>query len=325
MVYAIRLHAPGGVEQMVWQEFEVPAPGPGEVTIAHVAAGLNFIDVYHRTGLYPQPSYPCGLGMEAAGVVEAVGAGVSHLKVGDRVAYMWRELGAYAEKRTMSAERVVLLPDAVSEEEAASVMLKGMTVWYLLTRTYPVTKDTALLLHAAAGGVGTLFCQWAREIGATVIATAGSPEKAALAEAYGATHVIEYKHENIAARVKELTGGTGVDVVYDSVGKDTFTASLDSLRPLGLMVSYGNASGPVSPFSPQELAKRGSLYFTRPGLGDYTRTQADYCEAANAVLSRVADGRLKVEIGQRFALKDVGAAHTALEAGKTTGATILKV
>lgn len=323
MVHAIRLEAPGGVEQMRWQEVAVPAPGPGEVTIAQAAAGLNFIDVYHRTGLYPQPVYPCGLGMEAAGTVEAVGAGVSHLKVGDRVAYMWRELGAYAEKRTLSAERVVVLPDAVSEEEAASVMLKGMTVWYLLTRTYPVTKETVLLLHAGAGGVGTLFCQWAREIGATVIATAGSPEKAALAEAYGATHVIEYKREDVAARARELTGGRGVDVVYDSVGQDTFFASLDSLRPLGLMVSYGNASGPVPAFSPQELAKRGSLYFTRPGLGDYTRTPADYFEAANAVLSRVADGRLKVEIGQRFALKDTGAAHTALEAGKTTGATVL--
>lgn len=321
--HAIRLQNPGGVDQMLWQAVDVPAPAAGEVTIAQVAAGLNFIDVYHRTGLYPQPAYPCGVGMEAAGVVEAVGEGVSHLKVGDRVAYMWRELGAYAEKRTMRAERVVKLPEGVSEEQAASVMLKGMTVWYLLTRTYKVTKDTTLLVHAAAGGVGTLLCQWAREIGATVIGTAGSAEKAALAKQYGATHVIEYKREDIATRVRELTANAGVDVVYDSVGKDTFFASLDSLKPLGLMVSYGNASGPVPAFAPQELAKRGSLFFTRPGLYDYTRTDAEYLDAAEAVLARVADGRLQVETGQRFALKDAAKAHTALEAGKTTGATVL--
>ena len=325
MTHAIRLMAPGGVEQMVWQAVEVAAPGPGEVTIRQSAVGLNFIDVYHRTGLYPQPAYPCGLGMEAAGVVEAVGTGVTHVAVGDPVAYMHREPGAYAERRTMDAERVVRLPEGVSAEQAAAVMLKGMTVWYLLTRTYAVTKDTTLLVHAAAGGVGLLLCQWAREIGATVIGTVGSAEKAALARAHGAMHVVEYKREDIAARVRALTGGKGVDVAYDSVGKDTFTASLDSLKPLGLMVSYGNASGPLPPFEALELTKRGSLFFTRPGLMDYTRGIADYRAAAEAVLSRVADRRLVVEIGQRFALRDVAEAHTALEAGKTSGATVMVV
>lgn len=325
MAYAMRLMAAGGVEQMQWQEVAVPAPDAGDVTLRHTAVGLNFIDVYHRTGLYPQPCYPCGLGMEAAGVVEAVGEGVDHLKVGDRVAYMVRTLGAYSERRTMEAERVVRIPDAVSDEQAAAVMLKGMTVWYLVTRTYAVTADTTMLVHAAAGGVGTLLCQWARDLGATVIGTAGSAEKAALARAHGATHVVEYKREDIVQRVRALTDGVGVDVVYDSVGKDTFTASLDSLKPLGLMVSYGNASGPLPPINALELTKRGSLFFTRPGLVDYTRLLADYRAAAEAVFARVADGRLQVEIGQRFALRDAAAAHKALEAGATMGATVLTV
>lgn len=325
MAYAMRLMAAGGVEQMQWQEVAVPAPDAGDVTLRHTAVGLNFIDVYHRTGLYPQPCYPCGLGMEAAGVVEAVGQGVDHLKVGDRVAYMVRTLGAYSERRTMEAERVVRIPDAVSDEQAAAVMLKGMTAWYLLTRTYAVTADTTMLVHAAAGGVGTLLCQWARDLGATVIGTVGSAEKAALARAHGATHVVEYKREDIVQRVRALTDGAGVDVVYDSVGKDTFTASLDSLKPLGLMVSYGNASGPLPPINALELTKRGSLFFTRPGLVDYTRLLADYRAAAEAVFARVADGRLQVEIGQRFALRDAAAAHKALEAGATMGATVLTV
>lgn len=325
MAYAIRLMAAGGVEQMQWQEVDVPAPRAGEVTLRHTAVGLNFIDVYHRTGLYPQPSYPCGLGMEAAGVVEAVGEGVGHLQVGDRVAYMVRALGAYSERRTMEAERVVRIPDAVSEEQAAAVMLKGMTAWYLLTRTYAVTAHTTMLVHAAAGGVGTLLCQWAHALGATVIGTVGSAEKAALARTHGATHVVEYKREDIAQRVRSLTDGVGVDVVYDSVGKDTFTASLDSLKPLGMMVSYGNASGPLPPFNALELTKRGSLFFTRPGLVDYTQQLADYRAAAEAVFARVADGRLQVEIGQRFALRDAAAAHKALEAGATMGATVLFV
>ncbi len=310
---------------MQWQQVDVPAPAAGEVTIAQKAVGLNFIDVYHRSGLYPQPAYPCGLGMEAAGVVAAVGEGVTHLKVGDRVAYMHRELGAYAEQRTMSAERVVRLPDAVSFEDAASVMLKGMTAWYLLTRTYAVNKGTVMLVHAAAGGVGTLLCQWASALGATIIGTAGSPEKAALAKQYGAQHVVEYKREAIATRVRELTDGRGVDVVYDSVGKDTYEASLASLKPRGLFVSYGNASGALPPINALDFTKHGSLFFTRPGLMDYTREIEEYRAAAEAVLSRVADGRLKVEIGQRFALADAAAAHVALEAGKTTGATVLSV
>lgn len=325
MRHAIRLTAPGGVEQLAWQEVDVPAPMAGEVTIRQEAVGLNFIDVYHRTGLYAQPSYPCGIGMEAAGVVEAAGADVRHVKAGDRVAYMCREPGAYAERRTMRAERVVKLPDAVSAEQAASVMLKGMTAWFLLNRTFQAGKGSTLLVHAAAGGVGTLLCQWARELGARVIGTAGSAEKAALAKAAGAAEVIEYKREEIVARVRELTGGEGVDAVYDSVGKDTFFASLDALKPLGLMVSYGNASGPVPPFSPLELTKRGSLFLTRPSLMDYTRRIEDYRAAAEAVLARVADGRLKVAIGQRFALRDAAQAHTLLEAGETTGATVFRV
>ncbi len=323
MTHAIRLIGAGGIDQMQWQAVDVPAPKAGEVTVRQTAAGVNFIDVYHRTGLYKQPSYPCGIGMEAAGVIEAVGEGVSQFMVGDHVAYMVRDLGAYAERRTLSAERLVKVPEGMRDDVAGGVLLKGMTVWYLLTRTYKVKPGTTMLVHAAAGGVGTLLCQWARELGAHIIASVGNEEKGEIARAHGAHEVIYYKRENIAERVRALTNGEGVDVVYDSVGASTFTASLDSLKRLGMMVSYGTASGPVPDFSPLELTKRGSLFFTRPGLMDYTYAIEDYREAAEAVLSRVADGRLRVMIGQRFALKDAGKAHAALEAGETVGLTVL--
>jgi len=283
---------------------------------------LNFIDVYFRTGLYPQP-LPGGLGQEAAGTIEAVGAGVTDFKEGDRVAYAGRPNGAYSEARVMPADILVKLPDSISFDTAAGMMLQGMTVQYLLRQTYPLKGGETILFHAAAGGIGLIASQWARALGVTMIGTVSSDEKAALAKANGCTYVINYKTENFVERVKEITAGKGVPVVYDSIGKDTFTGSLDCLSPRGLMVSFGNASGPVSPFGLNELVSRGSLYLTRPSLGNYVATREQLDATAGDLFSMVESGKVSIEINQRYALKDVGQAHIDLESRKTTGSTIL--
>jgi NADPH2:quinone reductase len=290
--------------------------------VRHAACGLNYIDVYFRTGLYPQP-LPAGLGMEASGVVEAVGSGVTHLQVGERVAYAGRPPGAYAEARVMPAEILVRLPDAIDFESAAGMMLQGMTVQYLFRRTFPLNGGETILFHAAAGGVGLIACQWARALGVTMIGTVGSEEKAALAKAHGCTHVINYKTQDFVAEVKEITGGKGVPVVYDSIGNDTFIGSLDCLSPLGTMVSFGSASGPVPPFSLNELASRGSLYITRPTLFTHTAKRENLDAMAGELFAMVASGRVKIDTTQRYALGDVAQAHRDLEARKTTGSVIL--
>ena len=322
MSKAIRISRVGGPEVMEYVEVEVGAPGPGEVRVRHAACGLNYIDVYFRNGAYPQPM-PAGLGMEAAGVIEAVGPDVAHLHVGDRVAYAARPPGAYAEERVMSAAHVVRLPASIDFETAAAMMLQGLTVQYLLRRTYPLRGGETILFHAAAGGVGLIACQWARAMGVTMIGTVGSDEKAALAKAHGCAHVINYNKENFVERVREITGGAGVPVVYDSIGKDTFTASLDCLAPLGMLVSFGAASGPVPPFSMQELASRGSLYVTRPTLFTYIAKRNDLEQMAAELFAMVDSGKIKIAVNQRYALKDVAQAHRDLEARKTTGSTIL--
>lgn len=319
---AIRIAATGGPEVMEYVEVEAPAPGPGEARIVQHAIGLNFIDVYFRTGLYPQP-LPGGLGKEGAGVVEAVGEGVTHVKPGDRVAYAGGPLGAYASARTMPARFLVKLPDAIAFDTAAAMMLQGLTVQYLLRQTYPVKAGDTILFHAAAGGVGLIACQWARALGVTLIGTVGSKEKGELALRHGAAHVINYNDEDIVARVREITGGKGVPVVYDSVGKDTFTASLDCLRPRGLMVSFGNASGAVPPFAPAELSKRGSLFLTRPTLFDYMATQEEQEAMTSDLFEMVASGQVAVEVRQSFPLAQAADAHRALEARRTTGSTVL--
>lgn len=319
---AIRIKQNGGPEVMELVDVELGQPGPGEALVRHAACGLNYIDVYFRTGAYPQP-LPAGLGMEGAGTVEAVGEGVTHIKPGDRVAYAGRPPGAYAEARNMPAQFLVKLPDAISFETAAAMMLQGLTVEYLFNRTYPLKGGETILFHAAAGGVGLIACQWAKAIGVTMIGTVGSEEKAELARAHGCAHVINYKTENFAERVKQITGGRGVPVVYDSIGKDTFTGSLDCLQPLGMMVSFGSASGPVPPFSIAELANRGSLYITRPTLFSHITKRETLDEMANNLFAMVTSGKVKIEINQRYALKDVAKAHTDLEARKTTGSTIL--
>jgi NADPH2:quinone reductase len=322
MTKAIQCFSNGGPEVMSYVDVEVGEPGPGEVRIRHHAIGLNYIDVYFRTGLYPQP-LPAGLGMEGAGVIEAVGANVTHVKAGDRVAYATRPPGAYAEARVMPAEALVKLPDSISFDTAAAMMLQGLTVQYLFHRTFPLKGGETILFHAAAGGVGLIACQWARALGVTMIGTVGSDEKGELAKAHGCTHIINYNKENFVERVKEITGGKGVPVVYDSIGKDTFIGSLDCLSPLGTMVSYGSASGPVPPFSLNELASRGSLFVTRPTLFSYAAKRSDL-EAMAADLFRMVDsGKVKIEINQRYALSDVQQAHSDLEARKTTGSTIL--
>lgn len=322
MAKAIRIHKAGGPEVLSWEDVAVDKPGQGQILIRHGAVGLNYIDVYHRTGLYPL-TYPSGIGMEGAGTVEAVGPDVTGLKPGDRVAYASAPLGAYAETRLMPADKVVRLPDTISDRDAAAMMLQGMTVEYLVRRTYPVKRGDTVLIHAAAGGIGLIFCQWAKHIGATVIGTVGSDEKAKLAKAHGCDHAIVYTREDFAKRVKEITNGAGVPVVYDSIGKDTFEASLDCLRPRGLMVSFGNASGPVPPFSPAILGAKGSLYLTRPSLGAYTASRADLEESAGALFGVVTSGAVKIPINQTYALKDAAQAHRDLEARKTTGSTIL--
>ncbi|HXG27454.1 MAG TPA: quinone oxidoreductase [Nevskiales bacterium] len=322
MSHAIRIKHTGGPEVMQWMTVTVGAPGPGEVRIRNTAIGLNFIDCYHRSGLYALP-LPSGLGMEAVGVVEALGRDVEGLRPGDRVATIGPPVGAYAEQRLMPAARVVRVPDGVDDRTAAAAIFKGLTAHYLIFRTWPVKSGERILVHAAAGGVGQILCQWARQLGATVIGTVGSEEKAALALSRGCHHVINYNREDFARRVREITHGEGVDVVYDSVGQATFEGSLDCLRPMGLLASFGNASGPVPPFDPLVLMKKGSLYFTRASLMDYTKKREDLVAGASAVFEALAKGIIRVEIGQTYPLREAAQAHADLEARKTTGSTLL--
>ncbi len=322
MTKAVRMNRVGGPEVMELVEVALGAPGPGEAQVRHEAIGLNYIDVYFRSGLYPQP-LPAGLGLEGAGVVEAVGEGVTHVKVGDRVAYAGRPNGAYAQARNMPADVLLVLPDSIGFETGAAMMLQGLTVQYLFHRTVALKAGDTVLFHAAAGGVGLIACQWAKVLGVTLIGTVGSDEKGALALAHGASHVINYNKENFVERVRELTGGKGVSVVYDSIGKDTFIGSLDCLAPLGMMVSFGNASGPVPEFSLQELASRGSLFITRPSLMSYMAKREDLEASAKSLFGVVASGEVKIEVRQRYNLDQVALAHTELEARKTTGSSIL--
>jgi len=320
--HAIRFHQTGGPEVLSWEDVDLPAPAPGEATVRHHAVGLNYIDTYHRTGLYPL-ILPSGIGMEGAGVVEAVGEGVGEVKVGDRVAYAGGPLGAYAEVRNIPAHRLLKLPDSISFATGAAMMLQGLTAAYLLRKTYRVQPGDAVLIHAAAGGVGLIACQWAKALGATVIGTVGSPAKAELARAHGCDHVINYSSENFTQRVREITAGEGVAVVYDGVGKDTFIGSLDSLRPLGMMVSYGNASGPVPPLDLLLLSQKGSLFITRPTIATYTAKRADLEALGAELFDAVVSGKVRIEVNQTYALKDAAQAHRDLEARKTTGSTIL--
>ncbi len=320
--HAIRIESPGGPEAMQWQEVEIGDPGPGEVRLRQTAVGLNYIDVYHRTGLYPVAT-PFTLGMEGAGVVDAVGADVTDLKEGDRVAYADNPIGAYAESRLMAADRLVPLPDAISDEIAAAIMLKGLTAQYLLRSTFRVEAGHTILFHAAAGGVGLLACQWARHLGATVIGTVGSPDKAELAKAHGCDHPINYRTEDFVARVAEITGGAKCDVVYDSVGADTFMRSLDCLKPMGMLASFGQSSGKVEPLDTGILAMKGSLFLTRPTLFVYMARREDLLAASAEMFDLVERDILKVQINQRYPLKDAAQAHRDLEARKTTGSTIL--
>lgn len=321
-VKAIRIERNGGPEVLQWASVELPAPQEKEVTIRQKAVGLNFIDIYFRNGLYSNP-LPHGLGFEASGIVEAVGSGVTHLKVGDRVAYGQSPLGAYAEARNVPADRVVRIPDGVTFEQAAAMMLKGLTCWYLLRQTYRVHEGQTILFHAAAGGVGLYACQWARALGVKLIGTVSSPEKAALAKENGAWEVIDYSHEDVVQRVLELTNGQKVPVVYDGVGKDTWERSLDCLQPRGLMVSFGNASGPVTGVNLATLASKGSLYVTRPVLGAYVPTQETMQGAADEMFELVLQGKIKPLIGQRFPLDQVAKAHEELAGRRTTGSTVL--
>lgn len=322
MPKAIRFSTAGGPDVMQYVDVEVGEPGPGEIRVRHHAVGLNYIDVYFRTGQYPQP-LPGGLGMEGAGVVEAAGPGVTHLKPGDRVAYACKPPGAYAEARIMPADGVVRLPESIDFETGAAMMLQGLTVQYLFHRTFPLKGGETILFHAAAGGVGLIACQWARAIGVNMIGTVGSDEKGELAKAHGCAHVINYNKENFVERVRELTGGKGVPVVYDSIGASTFTGSLDCLAPLGMMVSFGSASGPVPPVNLGELASRGSLYITRPTLFSYTARREDLESMAAHLFEMVSSGKVKIEINQRYPLRDAATAHADLESRRTTGSTIL--
>lgn len=322
MPKAIRIHATGGPEVLRWEDVPVGDPGEGQARVRHTAVGVNFIDTYHRSGLYPLP-LPTGLGSEAAGVVEAVGPGVTVVRPGDRVAYAGGPPGSYAEARLIPAHILVPIPDGVSDRTAAAVMLKGMTAQYLVRRTYKVRPGETVLFHAAAGGVGLIACQWLKALGATVIGTVGSDEKAAIARAHGCDHVVVSTREDIAKRVREITGGAGVPVVYDSVGKDTFLASLDCLRPLGLLVSFGNSSGKVPPFDPGILAQKGSLYFTRPTLATYTATRADLDATARDVFDVIRDGTVKVEIRHTYPLADAERVHRDLEGRRTVGSIVM--
>ena len=322
MPHAIRIHEHGGPEVLRWEEVPTPAPGPGEALVRHAAVGLNYIDVYFRTGLYKPPGLPCVIGMEGAGTVEAVGPGVTEVAPGDRVAYASAPIGAYAEVRTIKADRLVKLPDDIGFETAAAMMLQGMTAEYLLRRTFPVKPGQTILIHAAAGGVGLIMCQWAKQLGATVIGTVGSDEKAEIARAHGCDFPIVYTREDFVARVREITEGKMLPVVYDSVGRETFLKSMDCLAPLGLFVSFGNASGAVPPFDIGLLAAKGSLFLTRPTLVTYTAKREDLLASANALFEVVRSGAVKIEVNQRFALKDAAEAHRALEGRRTTGSTI---
>lgn len=322
MTKAIRIHEHGGPEKLKWEEVSVGKPKEGEVRLRQTAVGLNFIDVYQRTGLYPIKDLPAVIGMEAAGVIEEVGPGVTGFKKGDRVAYTMG-LGAYAQERVMGTSRLVPLPEGIDERTAASMMLKGMTAYYLLHRTYKVRKGDTILVYAAAGGVGLIMCQWAKHLGATVIGCVGSEEKAKLAKANGCDHPILYRTENVVERVKEITGGEGVPVAYDSVGKATFMVSLDCLRPLGILATFGNSSGPVEPFSPAILAPKGSLYVTRQTLATHTRTRELMQECADSLFDVVKKGAVKIAINQIYSLAETAKAHTDLEARKTTGSTVL--
>jgi len=323
MVHAIRIHKTGGPEVLSWEEVELGKPGPGEARIRQTAVGLNFIDTYNRGGIYPV-AMPTVLGNEAAGIIEELGPGVTDLKIGDRVAYGNAPIGSYAEARLIPAGRLVKLPDGVSDQQAAAIMLKGLTAWYLLRQTYRVKPGETILFHAAAGGVGSLACQWARHLGVTVIGTS-STSKMALAKSHGAAHVIDYTKEDFAKRVIEITDGKKLPVVYDGVGKDTWAQSLDCLAPLGLMVSFGQSSGLVPPFSINILTGKGSLYVTRPTLAHYVPTTEKLRNAAKEMFDLVAAGILKIDIGQTFPLKDAAEAHRALEGRKTTGSTVLVV
>jgi len=324
MTKAIQINEAGGADKLIWTDIEVGDPGTGEIRIKQNACGLNYIDIYVRSGLYPIESYPATIGMEAAGVIEAVGEGVTDFAVGDRVAYPM-VLGGYAEARVMSTAKVVKLPDGITDETAAAMMLKGLTAHYLLFRTYKMQPGDNILVYAAAGGVGLILCQWAKKLGATVIGCVGDEEKAALAQANGCDHPILYRDENIPARVKELTNGEGVSVAYDSIGKATFMDSLDSLKPFGTLATYGNASGKVEPFDPGILAPRGSLYVTRPTLGTHTATRELLTEGTDRLFATVQSGDVKISINQTYALSDARQAHEDLEARKTTGSTVFTV
>ncbi|MEX0583969.1 MAG: quinone oxidoreductase [Sneathiella sp.] len=314
----------GGPEVMKWQDIELGSPGKGEVRLRHTAVGLNFIDVYFRTGLYPAP-LPLTTGMEAAGVIEELGEGVSGFKVGDRVAYAGRPIGAYAEARVMPADNLIKLPDSIDDKTGAAMMLQGMTTEYLLQRTFHVKQGDTILFHAAAGGVGLFACQWARHIGATVIGTVGSEEKAELAKAHGCAHTILYREEDFQKRVMEITDGKGVPVVYDAVGQQTFEKSLDCLAPRGLMVSFGNSSGPVKNFDLAVLGAKGSLYVTRPSLMTYNAKRVDLEKSAGDLMDLVGSGAIKVNIGQTYPLSEARKAHEDLEGRKTTGSTVFTV
>jgi len=324
MTKAIQINEAGGADKLIWTDIEVGDPGTSEIRIKQNACGLNYIDIYVRSGLYPIESYPATIGMEAAGVIEAVGEGVTDFAVGDRVAYPM-VLGGYAETRVMSTAKVVKLPDGITDETAAAMMLKGLTAHYLLFRTYKVQPGDNILVYAAAGGVGLILCQWAKILGATVIGCVGNEEKAALAQANGCDHPILYRDENIPARVKELTNGEGVSVAYDSIGKATFMDSLDSLKPFGTLATYGNASGKVEPFDPGILAPRGSLYVTRPTLGTHTATRELLTEGTDRLFATVQSGDVKISINQTYALSDARQAHEDLEARKTTGSTVFTI
>ncbi|WP_213302984.1 quinone oxidoreductase family protein [Paraburkholderia sacchari] len=326
MAKVVKFYETGGPEVLRFEDVDVGEPGPGEVRIRHVAVGLNFADTYFRGGTYVVP-LPAGLGNEAAGVVEAIGAGVTHLAVGDRVSYTGfiNTLGAYSTERLISAELLIKLPEAISCEAAAAMTMRGLSAAYLLRRIYPFKAGDAVLLHAAAGGVGLIVSQWAKLLGLTVIGTVSTSAKAEVARAHGCDHTINYSHEDVAKRVRELTGGTGVSVVFDSVGKDTFMSSLDSLKRRGLMVCVGTASGKIPPFDPQILARKGSVYMTRPGLADYIADPAEKAELVDELFGHVASGRIRIEINQRYALQDAVQAHRDLEARKTTGSSIFVV
>jgi NADPH:quinone reductase len=322
MAHAIRVHSYGGPEVLKYEEIEVGAPGPGQVKLKQHAIGVNFIDTYHRTGLYPQPSMPFTPGSEGAGEVIAVGTGVTDVKVGDRVAYAGA-IGGYATERLYPADKLLKLPDGIAYTTAAAMMLQGMTVRYLIKKTYKVGPGTTLLWHAAAGGVGLIASQWVKHLGGTMIATAGGPDKCKLARDHGATHAIDYASKDFVAEVKDITKGQMCDVVYDSIGKDTFPASLDCLKPLGLFVTFGNASGPIAAFNAGMLAAKGSLYMTRPTLGHYTSTRADLVETANDLFDVVNKGIVKINVNHTYALRDAAQCHRDLEGRKTTGSIVL--